>query len=723
MLTLADRLQIGALTVYRDVQQGPDGRRHYTSVFYPVPLSPRLAVDAQGQPSLYLLWYRVPAGTAASHPLAAKGGGILTVTVELALTADEERQTKQEIARRLPDIAEDAIELRALPVVDGSVLLSFAGESPRSNGEESAGPPTTEGNDLALRALGTGPASLTGHQRATFLVELSQDGAALLWQALHMGQCVLHASYELRVEFLLDLVRLRLWCDVQKAWPAVVAAAALKEAPTSTQLAARLRDLQLAGYEIVSPVALPPAHTSQLESLAQQLMAAALHEVRNDLQHAVGSGGAHGGSAPAGLALSLNHTFTESYSAVQTETLSTALRPQLDPDQLAQHVCRVDLQSGAFPVLQVQVICCADFSAGLLSAVHVQLEYDETGPSGRIQRSAEFLFRDSLATGQFRIDLASPDKNQYRCTALVYYSGSAEPTKLMFPPSSDSVLVLNLAQLGILQVEVALGDMPLDIVKAVRIELALSEPDVSQTYVLDAGTPLAMWQVVVRTTPLPPYRYRATWIFHDDHRHEGAWQESSAPRLYIGPPPSLGQAAQVLVLAAGDFSALSQAVVRIGVQDQDATYSFTAPGQSYTFRPTVMDRALLQYRAQLSLIYRDGTVAVLPATDEDRPVFIVRDVLRFDVHVLPRLLDLGGTLGLAILTLEALDGAGIPSQRKNVTLSRRDEDVRWSFRIPAPDQHRYRYQLTLIPKVGPRSTSDWQTSTDEVLVLTPPSAH
>ena len=720
MLTLADRLQIGALTVYRDVQRSAAGHRHYTSVFYPVPLAPRVTLDAQGQPSLYLLWYRVPAATAASSPQTPKGGGILTLVVELSLTHEEEEQIKERIASQLPDVAKDTIELRALPVLDGSVSLSVAGEPAASPSDAGAHSALEEGNELTLQTAGAGPASLTGAQRATFLVELSQDGAALVWQALQKGACVLHTRYELRVEHRLDCVQLRLWCDVQKVWPAARAAAARGRVPTAAQLAAQLREQQLTGYELVSPVALPPAHVAQLEALAQQLIEAALHDVCLTLQDTAEPRGTRAESDLASLALVLNHTYTESYSAVHTETIATLLRPQLAPQQLEQHVCRVDLQNGAFQILQLQVICCAEFGPGLVSAVHVRLDYDETGPAGRVQRSAEFLFHDGHTMGQFRIDLAAPDKNQYRCTARVFYDGSPEPTQLMFPPRSDGVLILNLAQLGVLQVHAALGDVPWNIVKAVRIELALADPDVSQTYILDAATPTALWRVVVRSEVLPPYRYRVTWIFHDDHREESAWQASEAPRLYVGPPPNLGRAAHVMVLAAGDFSALSQAVVTLRAADHEETYSFTAAGQSYTFRPTRTDDGQLQYRAQLSLIYRDGSTAVLPDTDEDRPVFVVRDALRFDVQVVSRLLDVGGTLSLAIVTLEALDSAGTPSQRKSVTFTQRDEAARWSFRIPAPDQHRYRYQLTLIPKVGPRSTSDWHTGTEEVLVLVPP---
>lgn len=708
MLTLADSRHIGGITVYRDVVVEADGRRRFTSVFYPVPRAPRLARDPHGEPELNFLWYRASLDGAA--PASPGAGGVLTLSIELALTAEEQAHLIEQLARTLPADSPAAIELRPLPVVEGHVAISLAGET--------ADPEAPAAGDLTLHIAGSGPARLSGSQRATFLIELSPEGAALLWQALRGGQDILHARYELRFEHRLDSVKLRLWCDVGEAW-GEAARLGTGGATAAPQLAARLRERQLAGYEILASTPLTKEHQARLERLAADLLTAAL---ASGLREA-GSPGA-GAPPPPALALALNHTFSESYLGLQEETFAAILRPSLTAAQLESHVRCIDLDQTAFRVLEVQVICTAEFAPGLVAAVHVRLEYDETGPAGRVHRSAEFLFREGNTSGSFRIDLAAPDKSSYRYEALVYYDGHPEPARLSFPPTEASILVLDLEGLGVRRVQVMLGDVPLELVRTVVVEMEIPGRDLGQTLFLDAATPAATWQAVVRESPLPSYRYRPTWLLADGRRIGGSWQEATAARLFIAAPTELGPAGQVLVVAAGDFSELAQAVVSLRSAGEETTFVFTAPGQSQTYWPRLghsSDGERLRYQARITLSYRDGVVRQLDWTDEDRPVFVVRDLLRFEVRVVPRLLNLGGALAMALLTLEYSDPAGGTGQRQtlSLTLTQSDEERVWRFHAAAPSRPRYRYQLTLIPKSGPPRSLAWQEGDSEVLVLHP----
>jgi hypothetical protein len=99
---------------------------------------------------------------------------------------------------------------------------------------------------------------------------------------------------------------------------------------------------------------------------------------------------------------------------------------------------------------------------------------------------------------------------------------------------------------------------------------------------------------------------------------------------------------------------------------------------------------------------------------------VVRDLLRFDLLVIPRHLDLGGSLSLALLALEFEDAAAALAEQTTLVLKDRGEEPRWSFRLAAPDRHRYRYQLTLVAG-STRTATPWQEAEDAILVLRPPT--
>lgn len=695
MLTLADSLRIGSImgsfTVYRDVGL-KDGARSYSSAFYVVPDAPRLCRDAQGEPALNFLWYRGP--LAPDKP--ALRGALLTLGIDLSLTEEEKRRVTQELQQRL---SLSAVELRPLPVVSGTVALSFAGES--------------GGGELALQVAGSGPARLTGWEQATFFVELSSDGAALLEAALRKGLAVLHARYELGFEYRLDQVQLRVWCDPRKAWEDASHQPA-GAPPDVAALRQRLAERGLAGVELLTTAEVTPEHRAALEQLGNGLLEAAL-------KNALFSAGALR-PGDAALDLALNHTFTESYAAEQQAVVEGLLNPTLTPEQIDGHVRRVDLQDGFFRVLEVQVLCTADFGKGAVSAVTVRLVYDETGPTGRVQRTGEFVFRDSATAYHFRSELAAPELRRYSCTVEIYYDGSAEPTGLDYGVREDTVLVLDLERLGMLQVEVTLADVPFDQVRSAVVELEYPARALSRKLFLDAQAPAGSWRAVVRDYPLRPYRFRPAWILQDDRRVEGPWEETQRPRVFLDAPAEVRQGGRVEVLSAGDFSALAQVVLSLRHGDEEATFTFTRPGEAQTWRPRVAgaERASFRYQVRQTIVYQDGRVQQEEWRDEDRAVLVVRDSLRFEVLVEPRLLDLGGGLSMAILVLEHRDPAVPFVDQHTFTLTDRAAPARWGFRLAAVDRHTYRYQLTLVPAAGPRRTLDWQEGEEEILVLRAP---
>lgn len=700
MLTLVDSLRVGSVTAYRDVVR-VDGERRYTHVFYVVPASPRICVDEAGDDAVHMLWYR----GALDGDGPARGGALLSLAVDLTLSTEERASAVEALSKLLPASSPE-VELRPLPVVSGTVALSLGGES--------------EDGVLVERVLGGGAARLSGWERATFFVQLTAEGAALVDQALRGGHAVLHARYELTFEHRLDQARLRVWADGRKVWRDAAAAldAGSLEVP---RLREGLVAKRLAGYEVIPEGPLPDALRERLERLGAQLLDAALKSALFTADATEGDGTEAPRLKPFEPAVdaSLNVTYSESYVATQTESVEGNLSPVLSPEQIARHVRRVDLEGGFFRVLEVKVYCTADFGRGLVSAVKVRLDYDAVGAAGRVQRSEAFVFQDSATTGTFRTELADPSALAYRYEAEVFYEGISTPTRLTYPPTERTALVLDLDGLGVLDVSACLVGVPFERVRAVTVELEYPSRSLSERLFLDADTPAASWRVVVRDHPLLPYRYRAIWILTDDRRVEGEWTESRSPKVFIGAPPDVDEAGRVLLVASGDFSALAQLSATVAVEREQQTFTFRNAGESYEWRPSGEKQGALRYRVRYAMVYRDGIARETDWFEEERPVLVVRDALRFEVRVVARRLDLGGALRMAILTLDASDPENGIRETRVFTLVDRLAATTWSFRIAAPERHRYRYQLTLVPAAGPRQTTAWADADAELLVLQP----
>jgi hypothetical protein len=238
--------------------------------------------------------------------------------------------------------------------------------------------------------------------------------------------------------------------------------------------------------------------------------------------------------------------------------------------------------------------------------------------------------------------------------------------------------------------------------------------------ILDGETPAGLWQAVTREQTPEPFRYRVAWLAADGRRVEEDWRTSTRSEIALDAPASLVATARVQLVAAGDFSGLAQILVDLETEGDgrlhQAQLAFTAAGESQMWEAPGAASGF-RYRSRFTLVGGDGAVRVLPWIDQDAPVLVVRDPLCFEVRPVARLLDLGGSLSLALLALEPLDSDG--ADRTTLILRHRDEETSWSFRLASPDRHRYRWQLTLIPKQGARTTTPWQEAEAGVLVLRP----
>jgi hypothetical protein len=697
MLTLAGSVRSGAFTVFRDVTFDR-GVRALTSSFYVLPDAPRVAIDDDGGQAFRFWWYREP--PAADGAATVRAGGLLVVTVDLSPNDAERAQLRHALAQQFGIAGGDAaVVLLPMPFVSGTVTLALAGEA---GGD----------GDFVHRVAGSGPAKLLGDEQAAFAVDLTSDGAAMAAAAIQQKLALLHVRYDLAFEYHLDGVQLRVWCDARKAQSVAATQAAGGPIDAST-LRAALVASQAAGIAIACDTPIAADQQAALQALGQQLLDGALAAT------VVAPDGKSARPYATSIDATLNHTFTMAYAADQRATLDGVL--PLADDARASRVVVVDLANQPRS-LDVTVVCPIDFAAGLIAAVHFFIAYDGVGPDGRpIHTAADVAFGAGQSRFAFHT-LASADQRQYRWRAdVVYRDGSR--ASVPETTSDERLLVLGMDGLGVLDVQVVLGDVPLDLVEHVVVDLEYPPRGLAHQVVLDGAHASDGWQVVVDTVDAAALRWRATFLTADGRRVDGEWM-TGGPRVIVDAPRGLTATSTVQLVSAGDFSALAQIIVDLEAGAGDAAqFSFTQAGQVQRWSPHVDPAAPLAYRARFTIVAADGTSRVIDWSPQDSPLLVVSDrTTTFQVQVVPKLLDLGGAWSAAVVSLEHVDTAEAIDDRDTLVLRDRSSDGTWSFRVGASGAHGYRYQLTLVPTGGAaRRALPWQDASDAVLVLQSPA--
>ena len=710
MITLTNALRVGACTVFRDVAH-LNGARSYTKTFFVIADAPRLARDERGGPAFDFLCYRGAPGETADH-----AGGFVTLTTEWGPAPEDRAALIDGIRRALPSETLDAIAIVSVPFTSGTVALAVAGE-------DGSGP-----SDLARQVAGSGPARLIGSERATFGVDLTADGAALLLSALDSGLAMIKVHYDFVFDGRLDDTELHVWCDARRAYE--VAARALAGGPSPARtIVDGLIAQRVAGVDVQSPSPLAAVQREALERLGQQLLTSALSSTLFDMTAPAGSGrdagatGSVAGLHPVNAAsdATLNHTFTESFPVEQHAT-GDALLTVGSKAALGDRVRIVDADAGFFRVLEVKVYCTVRFDQSPVVAVIVRLAYDAMGPSGRVASSTDFVFQDgSPAVQTFRTITAAPDARSYRYTAEARVHG-APPVTYDYGETDATAIVVDDAMTGVLRVSIALGDAPSDRVQSAIVDVEHPPTGAAARFVLDGASPTTEWYAAVGTAPATPYRYRVAWAATDGRRVEGDWQPSTARSLLLSAPADLLRRGEVLLLSAGDFAGIAQIVVGLrAAAAADATeFTFTAGGVAQKWRSPLLDPSALRYQARQTFVYATGQRRSLDWTDLDRPVFIVSDALRVDVQIVPRLLDFASRFNFAVIAL-AYEYAAANIHEQGSIVIRDGAEVRWSFHTASPARPTFQYELTLFPKQGPRIVLPRQESSDQVLVLRPPA--
>ncbi|MEM7152821.1 MAG: hypothetical protein AAF799_08260 [Myxococcota bacterium] len=626
MLTLTGFRTIADCNVY------PDDVDPLT--LYTVTGTPTVAKDADGKPLISLIWYRRDVSELTEEERKTKlGGGILSLTVELTMTDEQELEIRKTVSedpvlhKRLArshktrkwwiDEAEEdpkelakALKLTGLPVLDGAVNIGILGES--SENEDTQG-------EFVASLVGSSKASMTGNQRAAFQAKLTQDGAVLLWEAFERDLTAVLVNYDLLFHHRLDAVEMRVWCYARKTHSLIHeqwndlqenASFSRRTSGSSTTVSYShdqsmsagdvLREVssasQFSGVKITPSVPLDPDAEQTLmttgQSMLSEFMADAfldytpvqaeteeLPEVETSLPEYGDTKYGRDSISQYSLkdwnqsmSATLNHTFK------MKKVLEGRVGPQanltniFDGHEPAEFRAQVELEDDWYKYLDVEVLCTTDFSRDPVDLVKVHLHYDEAGELGNQNEVADFVFRaDDPNPKHFLTYLADVKKRSYDYEIEVFYRDSSENYTIE-GTTDETILVLDTDSLGVLKVAVQAGLINWDRIAQIQVDMAYGRGRSAHEtqFMIDEDNQNHEWTAVIGDKIDQAYTYTLTVRTKDDQRIVLPEQKSRSGTLLIDSP--LKDELEVIIVPAGNFGKdglLSQVLVAMKYTYED----------------------------------------------------------------------------------------------------------------------------------------------------------
>ena len=770
MLTLDQARELSNCSVLRDDVD--------PLTLYVIPRAPRVALDENGKPVISLVWYRRDVSKLTDEERKTKlGGGILTLSAELATTAEQEKNIRETVAGdpevqqrtniRDPKKLAQALRIASVPVKEGSVTIAILAED------------GTHAGEFVGQLIGAGRVSMLGTRRAAFMAKLTQDGVVLLWNMLEKNLAAIRVGYDLTFDHRLNAVTMVVWCNAYKSYQAVRKlwdnlqenASFSKRTSGNTTTMSSSHDQSDNAGDILSSTATAneasgvvinfEASSPSNADVTQQLMKAGNDMIAQflagtildykpgadtkfsdapDLKTELPSYGdtkyGHDGIQFYSLKdwkeemnVNLNYNLTSKAvlegHLLPNDNLNNILKGQKVADYRAQ----IDIDAAWYQYLDVQIVCTADFEEDPVSLVEAHLSYEARGSQGNINRKQDFVFKKDSPPGRFSTYLGGPDLRSYDYTYTVYYKGS-DLTMSAHGKSDNTVLVLDADKMGVLRVLVEVGLIDWGQVKTAIVKMSYgSGSSLRETeFTLNQQTPKQTWNEVIAREVNEPYRYVVTFVDQENRNISVGEQTSTAKHLIINQP--LQESLSVAVIPAGEFGAeglISRIAVALRYRDQAHNYNTDTvviiddAKKSQIWKVPLMDPKLRTYEYQTTVFYSDGVTRADEWHPSDSEVLAVGDPYGFRVLINPRLLAKSPYSFGTIHLLFDDGGAGIHAE-KTMELSDFTKPLTWRFRIGSPNQHKYKYQLTLYKDDGTHVDGAETEADQDVLVLTVPKS-
>lgn len=644
--------------------------------FYVLPDKPAIALDANGKPILSLIAYRGDYDRIdpAKVPTDDVGGGILTFTVELAVpdAALAKITSKLKALVNGDSSSPAAVDVTLVQFTEGKVSIAVAGEGTDATG-----------NQFVKSAVGTGDVIGVADNRKAVMVNLTQDGAALMSQIDKLRTLPINVQYQLGYEHRLLGVTLRVWCDVSSSYQLIQTTyhstssqssgyLGLSTDNTTTDKIAKATEVmtrqKTCGVEVIpSSSAIDQDTLTALEKFGEDMLQKELDKVvtANPVPDSIDRSWLDKWGSDASN--TLNFTLDQRMVLVQKYTPSANIQNIFTRADVSDMIAFIDLRTAFFTMLKVPIRVNADFSKLPISHVVVTVTYRSQNPGGgQSDRTESFDFVDGGTLQTFLAYANSLDSVAYDWTAQVHYKNTGGGTNDTYTISrsrvKDRFLIIDVGTLGMISVDFSLGLVDTDKFSKATVSVryqSASGQQYGDQFTLDKENPEHVWTAIIKEQSTGVYEYKVDWLSKADGKIiTGSWQSNGDYTVAIDAP--IKDQLSVSVACSGNFKdggpagdAISHVLVSLAYSDPDnnihneGSLDFTADNQIQKWAVDLENPNLRDYRYRFTVVYKGGLVQEFPADKTKyfpgQPGFIVvGPSYDLEVTVYPYLLQLAG---------------------------------------------------------------------------------
>lgn len=736
MLYINNQREIENVVIYGDDKK--------FNLFYPIPEQPRFRVDDEGKPIFKFLKYRLP----IDRPDGKKGGGYVVFDVEFTVPDDKMARIKEKLQEEVDRIAQrrnisppPEVEIASVRYTKGTSRLMISDEN----------------SVLVERVLDAGKPSLYGKNIATYSIELSPEGATFFEQALQGKGGFVSVMYELYHDG--KLPPLKVWAtfrssafysfiqeiDVEER---ACAEDDYKETLSEMMRRSESRNLVIdPGSAQIEPKVIDQVRTwaqGALDDAVERLMIQALpvenaedarkwyqeHDIE-DVRREV--------TRSSVSTFTLNYT-EHAYVEVNINpqgvipnitTLKDKEGNQIKWEDYAQEV---DLDDPFFKQINANVKVNAPFDELPIHSVEVKLFY-KGEPMDVIgsEVNGEYQFSSPDDVARFATFVEDDDFN-YHYSYQVNYKGASKIFQSEEIETNESVLTVNVDDVGILYVSITPGDIDFEQVKQAQITMEYEDSahgvdKITDQFIMSAEAAEHKFEHIIFSKRSKPYRYKVNYKMEDGKEYETDWLEGNANRLFINDP--FTQSKTVGFRVSGD---LETEIANIFI---DAKYEDTANDYVVTksialskdnpffdwFIPMI-DKSVSSISYKGIIVRKDGTEEEIKEKTTDATTVIVGENVEnlLDITVMADLLDFTNSIKLAHVELEYTDPDNDVHEREDFTFKAGAvEPGKWLLKLKDKTKTEYSWKATYFMADGTRVNTDPVTTDDLTLFLEAPS--
>lgn len=716
---------IEGLTTYRDDKD--------RKMFYVLPSQPRFRIDAEGNPMIKFLKYRMP----IDREDGKKGGGFLIFDVEFAVPKDKldaikvvlnERVKKSWKKRNRSGQAPPA-KIGELNFLRGAANLQFL----------------DSGGTLVEKVQNPGSPSLYGNMVTPFTVELSPEGATLAEQALQGRGGVVQVAYDLWLPVKLPSVVVKAWFHAKKYmhfhqevdveerfWSEDDYKETVRETFTQSEAGGvkinpgtvtdqkalgAIRDWAWDSLEdavarmvLGEPAAQDPARAQKLYT-EQDIENVSIDVISNRVAN-----------------------YSRTYREGQVMEWNPAPRGTLpnittlkggdgSPLKWEDFAKTVDLDDPFFRQLNVNIRANADFDTLPLDSVEVKLEYKQ----GVEHRTEEFSLRSAADIGKFA-SFIDNDSYEYNYSFQVNYKNSTRRFDSPVMTSDETALTVNVGDTGILLVNIAPGDLNFDQVRQAQVTLQYEDaandiPLMEHVFQMTAEANTHRWVETIFQAREKPVRYKVKYFMADGREFVVDWQETFSSDIFINDP--FAATKTVALRGFGDFeNHIDVIFVDLKYTDETNDYSQskslalskTSTFENWDFPVIDVDGGIVTYSANIR--FKDGTIEEIATTTADSDTIMLGDVaLEQEIMVLADMVPFP-TVKLVRVSLNYIDTENDIDETGDIIF--RDGSIApqtWNFTFEDKTRREYTWTATYFMTDGSSKTTGKVTTKNETIVL------